>query len=292
MINFDSIRARHSLTDYLARIGWSGKRSGSSIVGKCPLHQEVHGASFAVYPDEGRWQCYGKCGCFGDIIDLERLIGGGTLVEAATRLNGGELPTTGERVCRVIPKRQTPYILASTDRERMMRAAEALAHRPERFYEAIGERPEILIKAIRSCALDGDLGIEDSRLLFGYGHGIKARWRVDGERHFSWLCGAAHGQCWRQSLLARSYEIVLITEGETDCLHLLSLNTEEPGKVLALALASASTFPSPEPFTGRRILYFPDPDPAGQKACEKLKAMLTGYAYSFSALPLEDFIRE
>jgi DNA primase len=56
--------------------------------GLCPIHQERH-PSFVVYPDQGRWWCYGACGRGGDVIDLmmavERLSFGQALDRLATR---------------------------------------------------------------------------------------------------------------------------------------------------------------------------------------------------------------
>jgi len=41
------------------------------LLGKCPIHNEVNGMAFAVWPNEGRWKCFGKGDKRGDVIDLE-----------------------------------------------------------------------------------------------------------------------------------------------------------------------------------------------------------------------------
>jgi CHC2-type zinc finger protein len=89
-IDFDSIRARHSLAEYCQKRGVELRRNGGSgeLVGLCPLHQEKTG-SFHVYPDN-HFHCYG-CGAHGDVTDLEQGLGGGTRAEAAARLGAERL---------------------------------------------------------------------------------------------------------------------------------------------------------------------------------------------------------
>jgi hypothetical protein len=43
--------------------------SGDNPKGRCPLHNEKS-ASFYVYADSQRWQCYGACATGGDVVDL------------------------------------------------------------------------------------------------------------------------------------------------------------------------------------------------------------------------------
>jgi hypothetical protein len=53
--------------------------SGDKPKGRCPLHDEKS-ASFHVYADSQRWQCYGACASGGDVIELlQRLAAKGAL---------------------------------------------------------------------------------------------------------------------------------------------------------------------------------------------------------------------
>lgn len=45
---------------------------GRQLKGLCPLHEE-HTPSFAVYPEQGRWWCYGACQTGGDVFKLVML---------------------------------------------------------------------------------------------------------------------------------------------------------------------------------------------------------------------------
>ena len=61
-------RAKESpIQDYL--VGWKCRRSGQTLYGKCPIHNERSG-SFVVYTASNRWHCFGACSIGGDVIDL------------------------------------------------------------------------------------------------------------------------------------------------------------------------------------------------------------------------------
>lgn len=64
------LKAAYRVEDLAAR--WTELRGGNTLSGKCPLHNEQHGRSFAVWVDSQRWRCFGKCGIGGDVIDLAR----------------------------------------------------------------------------------------------------------------------------------------------------------------------------------------------------------------------------
>ncbi len=48
------------------------RKTGSTWVGKCPIHHEKE-ASLTVYPDEGKFHCYG-CLAHGDVVDFIKAI--------------------------------------------------------------------------------------------------------------------------------------------------------------------------------------------------------------------------
>jgi hypothetical protein len=86
-IDFESIRNRVPLSAYCSQRGITLHRSGGVWSARCPLHQERNGRSFVVWSDR-RWSCFGKCQRGGDVIDLERALGGGSVREAIERLTG------------------------------------------------------------------------------------------------------------------------------------------------------------------------------------------------------------
>lgn len=64
------LKAAYRVEDMASR--WTDLRGGNTLLGKCPLHNEQQGRSFAVWVDSQRWKCFGKCGIGGDVIDLAR----------------------------------------------------------------------------------------------------------------------------------------------------------------------------------------------------------------------------
>ena len=286
-LDFDSIRTAHPLADFCQARGMELRRNGpdGQYVCLCPLHSEKS-PSFTIYPD-GHYYCFG-CGGRGDVIDLAAKLEGMDLTEAAKKLKSGDVCDVRPVVplAPVTPK--SPYILTKDDRNRMAAAAHRLAGNPALIKSLAASRPAWTEEAIRGAALDGDLGCEDRKMLFGYTHGIKARWKnAQGGRVIVWLCGAAHGQCWRQSLLGNWHETIYITEGETDALSVLSTGVEEAGERLVVALSCAGTMPQPQPFVGRDIVIIPDPDPAGEKSEARLRHLLNPFARSISTFHLE-----
>ena len=181
-----------------------------------------------------------------------------------------------------------PYQLSKEEIGRMAEAAQKLALDNAKIHSLCKARPEWTYAALWQTALEGDLGIEANRVLFGYRHGLKARWKDKaGARMFRWICGGANGELWRQSSLRRGHSRVFITEGESDCLTGISMGLERDGVSLVLGLAGANVLPKPEPFRGRQIVIIPDPDEEGRKSASKLQAILEPVARRIVTVNLE-----
>jgi hypothetical protein len=283
MIDFFSIRQRVPLLTYLDALGVKLRRVGKRHVGKCPLHGERNGESFTVEDD--RWKCWGSCSAQGDVVDFHmRRLGLLNLKDAVQSLLGGELPVIDDEIKRSPrehPKPALPYQLTKTDLRRMAAARLTLYENPELVFTVLGQRPEWTLEAVRNTAVEGDLGLEyDCRwypfdgpaVLFGFSHGIKARWLYNGERIVRWLCGSPAGECWRQSLLRPDHRRIYLTEGETDTLTGISLRLEEDDDVPSLVVgrACAHGYPDPAPFKGKEVVIIADPDPAGTESAQKL----------------------
>jgi Protein of unknown function (DUF3987)/CHC2 zinc finger len=92
-IEFQRIRMLNPLVAYCLNAGIEIRQSGERWMGRCPIHDEQTGEAFVIYPDD-RWQCFGRCSKQGDVIDLEKELHGGTLAEAARRLDLDGIPKT------------------------------------------------------------------------------------------------------------------------------------------------------------------------------------------------------
>jgi hypothetical protein len=86
------------------------RRAGSEQRGQCPLcGAAAKSASppFAVNPAKQTWRCHG-CGRFGDVVDLERELNGGSPVDAAKRLLGGGYESAPRPAFVAKPKAEGP----------------------------------------------------------------------------------------------------------------------------------------------------------------------------------------
>ena len=86
----EAIKAAHPLDVFLSARGVVLKRHGAVLQGKCPFHNEVNGTALTVWPDEGRWRCFGKCDAGGDVIEAVMRLDGVSFKEACARLAGGD----------------------------------------------------------------------------------------------------------------------------------------------------------------------------------------------------------
>jgi DNA primase len=297
MIDFATIRASNPIADFCQSRGMELRRNGpeGQFVCLCPLHAEKT-PSFTIYPD-GHYFCFG-CGGRGDVIDLMAKLEDMDITEAAKKLASDYVCDSQPLIPPKVVTPKEPYILTKADMKRMASAAHRLAGDLTLIKTFAASRPEWTEEAIRGAALDGDLGYEENcehkelsgpAILFGYAHGLKARWLTadrNGKRIFRWLCGGAQGECWRQSLLGNWHQAVYITEGETDALTLLSCEVEDEDS-LVVALAGAEMMPNPRPFTGRDITIIPDPDKAGEMSVAKLTALLEPVATSIKTFSLK-----
>jgi hypothetical protein len=291
-IDFDSIRMRHPLPEYCERRGIQLRRSGGSLVGKCPLHNEHHGDAFVVF-DDGRWRCFGKCGRSGDVTDLEQALGGGTRAEAAERL--GAERTQNVKQLPKDPKQETastitkenpfglPYRMTDDERRVCVEAATRLLT-SEKAIQSVAHQRGWKPETIRNLALEPSVGITaDGKLAFLYESGLKVRWRENGERRFQWRFGK--NWLWRGGYIQQS-KTVWVSEGETDAIGLLDRGFEDDGETAIVALPGAAFTIDPWAFlfSEKRVVLCPDNDKAGSKCLERLKRALHGVASRIDCL--------
>ncbi|KGN37316.1 CHC2 zinc finger domain-containing protein [Knoellia subterranea] len=67
-IDVAAVRARHRIEDVVAASGVELRRTGISLMGCCPLHED-HTASLSVGGIPDRFHCFG-CGASGDVIEF------------------------------------------------------------------------------------------------------------------------------------------------------------------------------------------------------------------------------
>lgn len=279
----EAIRAAHPLAEFLQGRGVVLRRQGAVMQGKCPFHQEQHGAALTVWPGENRWRCFGKCDAGGDVIEALMRLDGVDFKEACARL-GGRLAEAAGPVRKLPAARPEagglPEPLTAAQLAMQTAAMKALAADAARC-GGIAKRRGWLPETVRGLALDGHLGLHEGRLAFIYGHGLKLRWQdQDGTRRIAWAYGS-NGELWRADRLeAAAVRQVVICEGETDAISLLDAGEETDGAVAVVAVPGASCWRAEwgAALAGRDVVVATDADAAGEKAAARILEALAGVA--------------
>ena len=68
-IDTEGIKERHPIEGVLARYGIRLKRSGRSLTGRCPFHDDRGKPNLVVWPEIHAYKCY-RCDAHGDVIKL------------------------------------------------------------------------------------------------------------------------------------------------------------------------------------------------------------------------------
>lgn len=69
-IDFAKLKQAVSIERVLDAYGVTLKRSGTQLVGCCPIHKGANAKAFVVSPQKGAWRCFADCNRGGSVIDL------------------------------------------------------------------------------------------------------------------------------------------------------------------------------------------------------------------------------
>lgn len=115
-IDIDAIKDQFPLADEVRR-HLTLRRRGTTLIGLCPFHME-RTPSFAVYPEEQRYHCFG-CGAHGDIFDFLEAHEGLDIRAAAERLTGGNFPVMSEARVAELKARQARFEAEQAERRKL-----------------------------------------------------------------------------------------------------------------------------------------------------------------------------
>ncbi len=103
------VKERHPIEGVLARYGISLKRSGRSLTGRCPFHDDRGKPNLVVWPGIHAYKCY-RCDAHGDTIKLVMELERCGFREAIKWLEGGSLGAapTPVRVPPPQPRKRDP----------------------------------------------------------------------------------------------------------------------------------------------------------------------------------------
>jgi DNA primase len=122
-IDTDRIRQQHPIADVVNRYGIELRRSGSSLIGRCPFHVDRGRPNLTVYPRSGHYVCY-RCGASGDAISFLQQLEHLTFREAASRL--GAEPDLVRPARRVRPSAPKATHLSAPDASQLAVLSAAL----------------------------------------------------------------------------------------------------------------------------------------------------------------------
>jgi hypothetical protein len=145
--NFQRIKYLNPLVEYCLNAGIEIHQSGSRWMGKCPIHNEQKGEAFAIHADE-KWQCFGKCSRQGDVIDLERELHGGTLLEAARRLDSEGVTSSDTSSEGKNARQESPFAFPCAGKPEDCPPAPM---REEAFYGLAGKVVSIAVENSEAC---------------------------------------------------------------------------------------------------------------------------------------------
>ncbi len=106
-IDTDRLRQQHPIADLVCRYGIQLRRSGSSLIGRCPFHLDRGRPNLTVYPGTDRFVCF-RCGASGDAISFVQQLEQLTFREAAARLGAQPTPLRPSSRMRVRPAPKPP----------------------------------------------------------------------------------------------------------------------------------------------------------------------------------------
>jgi len=291
-IDFESIRRRVPLLTYCQQRGITLHRSGGKWTGRCPIHQEQNGRSFVVWGDK-RWSCLGKCNRGGDVIDLERALGGGSVREAIERLCGSLSPL-------VLPHAK-PHKQSSSSW-------------PWSGLLRFGSEQELA-----KLAADRNINVESCRLAEARGllrfldHREGVAWVITDRIRENAVARLLGGSIWANGAKAKTlpdsrakrpigiveamgFECVAILEGGPDtlaALHFtLECGTEEMVAPVCMTSANAEFMPGDlQRLRGKSIRLFPHADQKGREAAMRWLEQLRPVSGSVDIADLSGLVK-
>lgn len=272
--NWSQIKESLKIVDVLKHLNLPHEHKRGKML--CPIHQEKN-PSFSIYDDGRRFKCFG-CGAAGDVGDLYEALMQCDKKQAYKDLcviAGIETGSSGSLFMYGKVKNKTlPRVARAFKKvENMfphMRGGEIVHCHNKQLWEW-AERKNIHQDVVYQCLMDGDLDLEDGLMVFVYNTGRKKRFDWDSSRGNRWIDGGAEGGLWRYKEVTNSNKhVIIMCEGESDAMRILSLLPRSCPSVGVVAIPSASWIPDSELAMligmNRDVVIWFDGDEAGEKA--------------------------
>lgn len=295
MIDVERIKDMIDCRDAVERdLGQPKSRRAKYSTYKCPFHNETKGFSLVVYEDH--WQCFGKCGQGGDVIEWVRMYHNLSFTEACERLVAGDLPHLDQPRPRAEIQREAKSQPPNADWQRA--AARIADQAVEALWGREGKRARDYLKQQRGLTEDtikqaglgyipGDYrewrtieglnvpcGITIPWYADGAIWGIKVR-RAAGEQRYHQVGGGNIKGCLYLADEMKPGLPMFLTEGEFDALIVRQVAA---GLVWATSIGSSANRRINVRWYGHflaspRVLARMDDDKAGEGAASEIEAL-------------------
>lgn len=255
----------------------------------CPLKDGVYHSpfrddrnpSFSISQQGRKWKDFSSDEG-GDIYDFYQKATGCTWIEAVNALASG---ATNQPVLAPEPPKQKILAVTDTQREFERQSVDGfkLVLRADPYtpmHEMSVLCSFLVSKRIKSSIAEslwkeGSLGAIDGKPVFHYPYGLKCRYEAETSRSTRWLCGSASGYVWRhQQLSSPHLKQVIVTEGESDAMRLMSLVSQGMRRLI-VAAPGCSWRPTGDYLhligAHRSVVIWTDFDAAGIEFAERLE---------------------
>jgi 5S rRNA maturation endonuclease (ribonuclease M5) len=239
--------------------------------------------SFSVYSQGRRFRDHANDEHRGDCIDFYGFATGCTVADALAALAEGI--SNRPIVVPAAPPRRKQPMLPPDQRVLEQQSIEGIVALVDadsvasKFLRLKG----IPVATARSLHREGSFGCIDGKPVYHYPFGLKIRHDYDTSRSSRWLCGSPEGHVWRHQVLASPHiKQVILTEGESDCMRLISLVPQGLRRAI-VAIPGASWRPTQEMLhyigAHRQVTLWLDNDKSGKDAADRLEAGLAKVAH-------------
>lgn len=156
----ERVREAHPIEEVVGRYVQL-RRTGRRYNAYCPFHDDRNTPSLVVFPEDGRWWCFGACNAGGDVFDFVMKAEGISFPDAVRRLGGGCLAPRRFPSPPPIEKKDVErHVLSDAHYALLTTAAEV-------YHAALLANPQALAYA-SSRGLDADT-VREFRLGFAAG---------------------------------------------------------------------------------------------------------------------------
>lgn len=265
---FKEAKARLTISDLWDKLGLEGEPSKKC---KSPFRDDNR-ASFSITKEGRYWKDHGTGDC-GDIFDFYQKAMDCTKADAVRevfKMLNMKSENPGYGWSKAPPKKA---VVCHSHNEKAAKFVECCMSLPPEAVEYLLSKG-ISLFTTEALIAEGSIDFEANKLIYVYNTGKKMRCSWETSKDNRWIEGGAEDALWRYEQVIRpEVTTVLICEGESDCMRVLSTGPI-PVHVAVVAAPAASWRPSDVLCStighGRKVVLAFDNDEAGENGAKEV----------------------